>query len=112
MKTKLTYSYYNKEYTIDISNNENILSLIENNINTCKQLGITYPNDEVDDEIRKFVDEELKNSKFYRGMGHADKILIYTESNDAKIEKLHVINGSFSDEKVQEIIKEIKKEYN
>lgn len=91
MKTKLTYSYYNKEYTIDISNNENILSLIENNINTCKQLGITYPNDEVDDEIRKFVDEELKNSKFYRGMGHADKVLIYKESNDAKIKKLHII---------------------
>ena len=30
MKTKLTYSYYNKEYTIDISNNENILSFVNN----------------------------------------------------------------------------------
>ena len=29
MKIKLAFSYYNEEYTIDISNNENILSLIE-----------------------------------------------------------------------------------
>ena len=111
MKTKLAFSYYNEEYTIDISSNECILSLIENNIKTCKQLGVTYPNDEVDDEIRKFVDEELKKSKFYRGMGHADKFLIYNESNDGEIEKLHAINGSFSNEKVQEIIKKIKEEY-
>ena len=111
MKTKLTFSYYNEECTIDISNNEYILSLIENNIKTCKQLGVTYPNDEVDDEIRKFVDEELKKSKFYRGMGHADKFLIYNESNDGEIEILHAINGSFSNEKVQEIIKKIKEKY-
>ena len=51
MRTKLTYSYYNKEYMIDISNNEYILSLIENEINTCKHPDITYPNDETDDKI-------------------------------------------------------------
>ena len=45
-------------------------------------------------------------------MGHADKVLIYKESNDAKIEKLHVINGSFSDKTVQKIVQEIKEEYN
>ena len=111
MKTKLTFSYYNQEFTIDISSNEHILSLIENKINKCKQPDFTIPNNEVDDIIRNFVDGELKKSEIYRGMGHADKFLIYNESNDGEIEKLHAINGSFSNEKVQEIIKKIKEKY-
>ena len=111
MKTKLVFSYYNEEYTIDISNNEYIISLIENEINACKEYCITYPNDEIDDIIRGFVDEELKKSEYYRGTGHADKILIYKESNDSEFEKLHLINGRFSDKRVQEIIQKIKKEY-
>lgn len=112
MRTKLTYSYYNKEYMIDISNNEYILSLIENEINTCKHPDITYPNDETDDKIREFVDGVLKQQPFYHGTGHADEILIYKTSDDGqKIEKLHMIHGSFSDKRVQEIIQGIKKEY-
>ena len=111
MKTKLTFSYYNNEYTIDISNNQEILQLIENKIITCKHPYVTFPNDDVDDKIREFVDEELKRSEFYRGTGHADKILIYRESNDPKIEKLHLINGAFSDKSMQEIIEGIRKRY-
>lgn len=111
MKTKLTFSYYNKEYIIDISDNEYILSLIENKINTCKEPNITCPNDDVDDIIRNFVNEELKKSEFYRGMGHADKFLIYNESKDGQIEKIHMINGSFSNETVQKIINNIKEGY-
>lgn len=109
MKTIIVYWYYNEKHTIDISSNDYILSLIENEINTCMRLDITYPNDEADDKIRKFVDEVLKQQPFYQGTGHADKILIYKKSDDGKrLEKLHVIHGTFSDEKIQEIIKNIK----
>lgn len=111
MKTKLTFNYYNKEYVMDISDNEYILSLIKNEINTCKEPNITCPNDDADDKIRRFVDEVLKLQTFYHGTGHAEKIFIYKESDNGKnAEKLHVIHGTFSDEKIQEIIRKIKEE--
>jgi hypothetical protein len=111
MKTKIAYRYCDKEHVIDVSNNENILSLLKNDIYTDKEKCFTHPKNEADDKIRKFVDEELKKQPFYHGTGHAEEFFIYkTSDEDDFIEKLHVIHGSFSDESIQEIIREIKKE--
>ena len=92
--------------------NEEVLILtIEEAQELMNQLNETKKQvDRVNEQLDK-TNEELKKSKFYRGMGHADKFLIYNESNDGEIEKLHAINGSFSNEKVQEIIKKIKEKY-
>ena len=110
-KTKIGYWYCNTEHTIDISENEYILSLINNNIYTDERPNITHPNDEIDNKIRQYVEGELKKAEFYKGCGHAEIILIYQETENLdKIEKLHVINGSFSDEDTQKIIKQIKSE--
>ena len=76
METKIIYWYCNKEYTVDISNNEHLLTLIKNDIYINNQPNITHPNDEADDEIRKFVDDNLKQQSFCHGTGHADKIII------------------------------------
>lgn len=109
METKIIYWYCNKEYTIDISNNEHLLTLIKNEIYIDKQPNITHPNDEADDKIRKFVDDNLRQEFFYKGTGHASKIIIYEETNTGKYQKLHEINGTFSNATTQKIIKQIKK---
>lgn len=110
MKFKICYKYCNNCHTIDIPENESILDLISNHIHIDNRHGITHPNDEVDDEIRRYVDNQLKKSSFYAGTGHADKILVYKliENDYAHFEKIHEVNGYFSDKDVQEIIKQIK----
>lgn len=110
MKIKIGYKYCNKSYCIDISTEEEIESLIYGNLYLDNRLYVWYPNDEIDNCIRKFVDKKLKAQPFYHGASHAEEIIIYEESDNGKLNKLHKIMGSISEVDTQRIIKQIKEE--
>lgn len=104
---EIHFDYLNQFHTIKLESGE-LCNDIRNNIMPMRiePVPIWFPNDDIDNKIRKYIFHIIKTKPYYKKGVHPYNMIIYLNGT-----KYHVIPEYLSDERKQEIIGKIKSEY-
>lgn len=101
---EFVFDYLEESQTMQLEDEE-LRKLIQDNIMQMCTVpkAIWFPDDKIDDRIRKYIDDKIKEQPYYKKGIHPSNIVVLLDG-----EKYHVIPEFYSDEKIQIIIDRIR----
>lgn len=103
---KIEFDYHGKLKTIELEDTELCNSILSGVREMKDNPNVWFPNDEIDNSIRKYISEKIKDESYYtKGIR---PYYMVVKVNDTPY---HIIHDYYSEEEKNRIINDILKEY-
>lgn len=103
---KIEFDYHGKLKTIELEDTDLCNSILSGIRVMKNEPKVWFPNDEIDNNIRKYISEKIKNESYYTKGIHPCHMVVRV--NDIPY---HIIHDYYSEEEKNKIINDILKEY-